>query len=110
MAVSCHSYILPLLPCTEGLLAWPSREGAGPITDPGGSEAGMRARTGASTILMLLRRILLLYLYRSDSEVRPLGHWDTEAEITYLEYRQQMVRVAMKAATPMKTAMMRMRI
>ena len=68
MAVSCHSYIRPLLPCTEGLFAWPSREGAGPITDPGGSEAGMRARTGASTILMLLRRILLLYLQRTVSQ------------------------------------------
>ena len=29
---------------------------------------------------------------------------------TYLEYRQQIVMVATKAATPMKTAMMRIRI
>ena len=105
MAVSCHSYILPLLPCMEGLLAWPRSEGAGPITDPGGREAGMRARTGASTILMLLRRILLLYLQREDSQGGV-----TVPAFTYLEYRQQMVMVATKAATPMKTAMMRMRI
>ena len=106
MAVSCHSYILPLLPCMEGLLAWPRSEGAGPITDPGGREAGMRARTGASTILMLLRRILLLYLQRTEGQLGPLRL----REITYLEYRQQMVMVATKAATPIKTAMMRMRI
>ena len=61
-AVSCHSYILPWLPWMEGLLAWPSREGAGPMTEPGGKEAGIRALTGASTILMLLLLILLLYL------------------------------------------------
>ena len=105
MAVSCHSYILPLLPCMEGLLAWPRREGAGPITEPGGREAGMRGPTGASTILMLLRRILLLYLQREDSQGGV-----TVPAFTYLEYRQQMVMVATKAATPMKTAMMRMRI
>ena len=90
----------------EGLLAWPRREGAGPITEPGGREAGIRARTGASTILMLLRRILLLYLQRTEGQLGPLRL----REITYLEYRQQMVMVATKAATPMKTAMMRMRI
>ena len=39
-------------------------------------------------------------------EVRSLR----QTEITYLEYRQQIVMVATKAATPMKTAMMRMRI
>ena len=104
MAVSCHSYILPLLPCMEGLLAWPRSEGAGPITDPGGREAGIRALTGASTILMLLRRILRLYLQYTQSV------WGGERGHTYLEYRQQIVMVATKAATPMKTAMMRIRI
>ena len=34
----------------------------GSIKIPGGREAGIRARTGASTIFMLLRRIRLLYL------------------------------------------------
>ena len=34
----------------------------GSIKIPGGREAGISARTGASTIFMLLRRILLLYL------------------------------------------------
>ena len=82
MAVSCHSYILPLLPCMEGLLAWPRREGAGPITEPGGSEAGMRARTGASTILMLLRRILRLYLQYTQSvwgEREATLTWNTDS-------------------------------
>ena len=46
-AVSCHSYILPWLPCRLGLLAWGP---VTPITEPGGSEAGISARTGASTI------------------------------------------------------------
>merc|ERR550532_732092 len=60
MAVSCHSYILPLEPLIEGLFC-PIREGAGPITEPGGRDAGIRARTGASTIFILLLLILLLY-------------------------------------------------
>ena len=34
----------------------------GSMKIPGGREAGIRARTGASTIFMLLRRIRLLYL------------------------------------------------
>ena len=51
----------------EGLVAWPRREGAGPITEPGGRDAGIRARTGASTILMLLLLILLLYLGRIEN-------------------------------------------
>jgi hypothetical protein len=33
-----------------------------PMMDPGGSEAGMSALTGASTILMLLRLMSRLYL------------------------------------------------
>ena len=47
---------------TNERLTWPRRLGAGPMTLPGGREAGIRARTGASTILMLLRLIRLLYL------------------------------------------------
>ena len=49
-------------------LTCPRRLGAGPITEPGGREAGMRARTGASTILMLLRLIRLLYLATKHRE------------------------------------------
>ena len=54
-------------------LTCPRRLGAGPITEPGGREAGMSARTGASTILMLLRLIRLLYLGKDFSMLFPLG-------------------------------------
>ena len=33
-----------------------------PRTDPGGRDAGIKARTGASTIRILFRRIRLRYL------------------------------------------------
>jgi hypothetical protein len=36
-----------------------------PMMEPGGREAGMSALTGASTILILLRRVSLLYLQKS---------------------------------------------
>ena len=85
-------------------MAWPNRDGAGPITDPGGRDAGIRARTGASTIFMLLLLILLLYLKNTI-----LNSILIHNHFTYFEYKQQMVMVAMKATRPMNTAMIRIR-